>query len=37
VALPAHAGGMQFFAKVVLKKATFFELYIIGIAENYIR
>jgi hypothetical protein len=37
VALPPHAEGMQFLAKVVLKKAIFFELDIIGIAENYIR
>jgi hypothetical protein len=37
MALQPHAEGMQFLAKVVLKKATFFELDIIAIAENYIR
>ena len=33
VELPAHAEGMQFLAQVDLKKTTFFELDIIGIAE----
>jgi hypothetical protein len=36
VALPAHAEGMQLLAQVDLKKTTFFELDIIGIAENKI-
>ena len=31
--MPAHAEGMQFLAQVDLKKTTFFELDIIGIAE----